>query len=94
MRLGTVEYKYKAVEITALWQSLAAFSSKFPIAQVLVGSGVESNLAQKRGEDAIIAIQGALYRFAWIEGLCAISASDSTIAATALPGYLRQNFGL
>ncbi len=30
------------------------------IAQVLVDAGVESNLAQQRGEDAIIAIQGAL----------------------------------
>ena len=30
------------------------------IAQVLVGAGVESNLAQQRGEDAMIAIQGAL----------------------------------
>ena len=30
------------------------------IAQVLVGAGVESSLAQQRGEDAIIAIQGAL----------------------------------
>ena len=30
------------------------------IAQVLVRAGVESNLAQQRGEDAIIAIQGAL----------------------------------
>ena len=30
------------------------------IAKVLVGAGVESSLAQQRGEDAIIAIQGAL----------------------------------
>lgn len=60
MRLGTVEYKSKAVEITALWQSLAAFSSKFPIAQVLVGASVESSHAQQRSEDAIIATQGAL----------------------------------
>lgn len=60
MRLGTVEYKSKAVEITALWQSLAAFPSKFPTAQVLVGASVESSHAQQRSEDAIIATQGAL----------------------------------
>ena len=60
MRLGTVEYESKTVEITALWRSLAAFSSKFPTAQVLVGTEVESNLYKQRDEDAIIAIQGAL----------------------------------
>jgi len=58
VRLGTVEYESKAVEITALWQSLAAFPSKFPIAQALVGASVESSHAQQRSEDVIIATQG------------------------------------